>query len=156
MQIRDMIVVIGDIPLEVYEPKMLDLTKSGIRPTVVCLKNDDIPGMEAGSSCDDHHVVYEAMVSKFAMSEYEQFLWENGAYESPFYIDPLEVLKEELERNHGIDSLRVYAIAYQAHNECDWMEEENARGEYTDCIGAFLEMLIPLSIVTPERQTSMA
>ncbi len=119
------------------------LQSRSIPPKFVMIPASDIPGIDEQDEYG-HHDIYRALFDHFELTVFQKVLWEEGFVEHELYADPVRLLKTELDAKHGIDPHKVYAMSYQPHEGCDHLEEEDADGGFTDCIGQFLSQLFTL------------
>lgn len=143
-KVRSFIVFVGEgVDWESSATEVEALQSRSIPPKFVMIPTSDIPGIESKDE-DGHHDIYAALFDHFELTVFQKLLWEEGIVEHELYVDPVRLLKAELDAKHGIDPNRVYAMSYQPHEGCDHLLEEDANGEFSDCIGRFLAQVFAL------------
>ncbi len=142
--VRDFIVFVGEgVDWESSANEVEALQSRSIPPKFVMIPASDIPGIDEQDE-DGHHDIYRALFDHFELTVFQKLLWEEGLIGHKDYVDPVRLLKAELDAKHGIDPFKVYAMSYIRHEGCDHLEEEDADGGFTDCIGQFLHQLFAL------------
>lgn len=142
--VRNFIVFVGEgVDWESSVTELEALHARDIPPKFVMIPNSDIPGIDEHGE-DGHHDIYGALFHHFELTAAQKKLWEEGLVGDKDYVDPAQLLKAELDAKHGIDPFKVYAMSYQPHEGCDHLDEEDANGEFTDCIGQFLTQVFAL------------
>jgi hypothetical protein len=56
----------------------------------------------------------------------------------------MDLLRNELVSKYNIDISRIYAIQYDQHIACEFMQDEFYDGHTTDCRGSVLDFLFPI------------
>jgi len=142
--VRNFIVFVGEgVDWESSVTELEALHARDIPPKFVIIPNSDIPGIDEHGE-DGHHDIYGALFHHFELTAAQKKLWEEGLVGDKDYVDPAQLLKAELDSKHGIDPFKVFAMSYSPHEGCDCLEEEDADGGFTDCIGQFLAQLFTL------------
>ena len=142
--VRNLIVFVGEgVDWESSVTEVEALLSRSIPPKFVMIPTSDIPGIDEQDE-DGHHGIYAALFDHFELTVFQKLLWEEGLIAHKHYVDPAKLLKAELDVKHGIDPHKVYAMSYIPHEGCDHLEEEDADGGFTDCIGQFLTQLFTL------------
>ena len=142
--VRNFIVFVGEgVDWESSANEVKALQSRSIPPKFVMIPTSDIPGIDTKDE-DGHHDIYAALFDHFELTVFQKLLWEEGLIGHKDYVDPVRLLKAELDAKHGIDPFKVYAMSHQTHEGCDHLDEEDADGGFTDCIGQFLHQLFAL------------
>ncbi len=142
--VRNFIVFVGEgVDWESSANEVKALQSRSIPPKFVMIPTSDIPGIDTKDE-DGHHDIYAALFDHFELTVFQKLLWEEGLIGHKDYVDPAKLLKAELDAKHGIDPFKVYAMSYQPHEGCDHLDEEDADGGFTDCIGQFLTQVFTL------------
>ena len=137
------IIQIGKADTRATNSLVGEVMMSGMTPVIINIDPLDIPGFLEQDN-DGHHMVWQMLLAKYQLSAYETILWEEGAKESPYYRDPMELLRNELAAKYTIHTNRIYAIQYDQHIACEYLQDEFYDGHTSDCRGAVLDMLFPI------------
>jgi len=141
--VRNFIVIVGSVDWKASVTEVEALHARDIPPKFVMIPTSDIPGIDEQDE-DGHHDIYGALFDHFELTAAQKKLWEEGLVSHKDYVDPAKLLKAELDVKHGIDPQKIYAMSYIPHEGCDHLEEEDADGGFTDCIGQFLTQVFSL------------
>lgn len=137
------IVQIGESPRYLTEQLVDEIRGFGSTAVIVKINPVDLPGFLEGDE-DGHTMVWQRAMQAYGFSAYEVCLWEEGAFESPFYRDPVAELLNNLTFTYGIDASSIYAIMYDQHVGCEHLEDEFRDGHISDCRGSALDVLFPM------------
>ena len=137
------IIQIGKTSTSTTDCLVREIMMAGMTAVIINIDPSQIPGF-LNQDQDGHHTVWQSLLVKYQFSAYETILWEEGIKQSPYYRDPMELLRAELVDEYGIDINKIYAIQYDQHIACEYLQDEFRDGHCSDCRGSFLDVLFPI------------